>query len=281
MGLVNVSVVRGVESDTLVDGFEYVSQVTVSGASYDSVSFSTGSEETTPEALFFSSDGTKMYVTGRSGADDVYQYTLATAWDLSTASYDDVSFPVGSQETNPLGLAFSSDGTRMYVCGWSADAVHQYNLSTPWDISTASYASKFIDFLTDTTESTPFGITFSDDGTRLYMVGQQTEAFNQYTLTTPWELDAYTFDGQLDISAQDTIPMDCFMSSDTRIFMIEDNTIFQYTFGTAKDIATLAYDGVSFSFDGLDSMRGVYLAGDVGKMFVIGTSSDSVYQYSL
>ena len=51
-------------------------------------------------------------------------------------------FSVNSQETNPAGLAFSSDGTKMFHVGniftgnhakTNAD-VFEYALSTPWDV---------------------------------------------------------------------------------------------------------------------------------------------------
>ena len=65
--------------------------------------------------------------------NSVYQYTLSTPWDLSTASYDSVSFSVTSQDTTPVGIAFKSDGSKMYVVGVTNGSVYQYTLSTPSD----------------------------------------------------------------------------------------------------------------------------------------------------
>ena len=39
-----------------------------------------------PRDITFNIDGTKMYVIGSSG-DDVNEYSLSTAYDVSTASY--------------------------------------------------------------------------------------------------------------------------------------------------------------------------------------------------
>ena len=69
-----------------------------------------------------------MYIMGNTN-DSVYQYTLSTAWDVSTASYASKSFSVGSQETSPSGVKFSSDGTKMYVVGMQNDTVYKYTLS--------------------------------------------------------------------------------------------------------------------------------------------------------
>jgi len=84
------------------------------------------SQDGGPEGLFFKDDGTKMYVVGRAN-DSVYQYILSTAWDVSTASYDSVSFSVASQDTSPTGLFFKTDGTKMYVVGSTNDTVYQYS----------------------------------------------------------------------------------------------------------------------------------------------------------
>src|SRR3990167_8046022 len=51
-----------------------------------SVSFPTVVEEPFPNALAFRDTGAKMYVLGTT-SDRVFQYTLATPWDVSTATY--------------------------------------------------------------------------------------------------------------------------------------------------------------------------------------------------
>ncbi len=67
-----------------------------------------------------------MFVLGDAG-DDVNEYTLSTAFDVSTASFVD-SFSVAAQETNPVGLAFSADGTKMFISGFANDSVNEYSL---------------------------------------------------------------------------------------------------------------------------------------------------------
>ena len=44
-------------------------------------------------------DGTKMYIVGSSG-DSVESWTLSTAWDISTGSYDSVSIQSSVAKTN-------------------------------------------------------------------------------------------------------------------------------------------------------------------------------------
>ena len=56
-------------------------------------------------------------------------YDFGTAWDISTASYSQ-NFSVASQEITALGLAFKTDGTKMYIVGFDSDTVYQYSLGT-------------------------------------------------------------------------------------------------------------------------------------------------------
>ena len=101
-------------------------EIDISTASYDNKSFSVGSQDTVPMGLFFKSDGTKVYIVG-SDSDKIYQYSLSTAWDISTASYDNKSFSVGSQDISPTGLFFRPDGTKVYIVGAASDKIHQYS----------------------------------------------------------------------------------------------------------------------------------------------------------
>ena len=104
---------------TLTTGFE------LSTASY-SQRFSVSDQETRPSAVQFNSNGTTMYVLGGHTDPTIYQYTLTTAFDVSTASYSDKSLSVLDQETKARGLCFGDNGTKMFVCGWQGDDINQY-----------------------------------------------------------------------------------------------------------------------------------------------------------
>jgi hypothetical protein len=101
-------------------------------------------------------DGTKIYVSGLNG--NVYEWNL-TAGDISTASYVQ-SFNPSEVGSASHGFAISSDGTKMLISAPSNASVNEYSLSTPWDLSTAS-------FTTETLTINCAGITYSSDGYRL------------------------------------------------------------------------------------------------------------------
>ena len=122
------------------------------------------------------SNGTDFYYLDNDD-DTVYQYTLSTANDISTASYASKSFSVASQETTPTGLTFSSDGTKMFVCGQVGDDIVQYTLSTAWDVSTAAFYDVVLDVSSQAVN--PSGIDFKTDGNKLYMISNTGDAVSQ------------------------------------------------------------------------------------------------------
>ena len=264
----------------LLDG-GVASAYDIANASYDSKSFSVASQDTVPTDINFNTDGTKMYITGNTN-DTVYQYVLSAAWDVSTASYDSKSFSVASQETGPNGLFITAAGTKMFVTGFSG-AVYQYTLSTANDISTASYDS--VSLNTSSQETLPTGLTFNTEGTKLYISGTNTDSIYEYALTTGFDLSTASYNNaSLDVSSQDTNPQGLGFNSDgTKLFVIGNSSdnVFQYTLSTAFDLSTASYDSVSFSVSSQDTNPTSIRFGQAGiKMYITGITNDTVYQYS-
>ena len=159
---------------------------TIAGASYvDRIStYSLGtSQYTQPEGVAFNNDGTKMFVVA-NGSNAVLEYTLSTAFDISTASYDS-AFSVHSQDTKPSGVAFNSDGTKMFVLGGVGNDVIEYHLTTGFDVSTASYDSNFS---VASQDNEPVGLAFNSDGTKMFVVGARDGDVNEYTLSTGFDV---------------------------------------------------------------------------------------------
>jgi 6-phosphogluconolactonase (cycloisomerase 2 family) len=255
----------------------------VGGAVYDSVSKSVTSQDTSPSDLVFKPDGTKMYMFGRLNSR-VYQYTLGTAWDVSTATYDSISFLITSQDTAVYSVAFKSDGTKMFVLGTTNDRVYQYTLSTPWDVSTATYDT--VSFLVSGQDTFPISVTFKPDGTKMYVLGYITDTVFQYTLSTAWDVSTATYDTvSFSVNAQDAVPYSVVFSTDgTKMFVLgtTNDTVFQYTLSTPWDVSTATYDTVSFLVSGQDTVPvAIAFKPDGTKMYMIGTNTKTVYQYTV
>ena len=78
-------------------------------------SFNVSAQEDKPHGIAFSPDGTKMLIAGNTG-NDVSEYTLSTAWDVSTATFVSGECDLAADSsgiTKPRAIDFNSDGTKM------------------------------------------------------------------------------------------------------------------------------------------------------------------------
>jgi hypothetical protein len=195
--------------------------------------FSTSAQDSAPVDIFFKPDGLSMFIMGQN-TDTVFQYTLSSAFNISTASYASKSFSVTTQESNPSGLWFKSDGTVMYVIGTAADTVFQYNLGTAWDVSTASYAS--ISFSVASQESNPNQVNLSADGLTMWILGATGDDISQYTLGTAWNVSTATFVNNFYIGFQENNPTGMFIDStaENRVYIVgtTNDTVYQYNTAT-------------------------------------------------
>jgi len=264
-----------------IDTARVVENFDLENASFDNVNFDLSNEDTGPRNLAFKLDGTKMYTLGISG-DNVYQYTLSTAWDLNTVSYDSVSFSVGSEMGSPSGLSFKPDGTKMYISGEDTNNVFQYTLSTAWDLSTASYDGVSFDVTSE--EGDPYAVDFKTDGTKMYITGNS-DSVHQYTLSTAWDLSTASYDSvSFSIASEESAPKGLTFELDgTKMYMVGTGTdsVYQYSLSTAWDLSTASYDGVSFDLSSeADFPFGIAFKDDGTQMYIAGYYNDSVYQYS-
>ena len=202
-------------------------------------SFATGTQTTNPTSVFFKTDGTKMYVSDGS-LEDIYQYALSTAWDVTTASYESKVFSPSELNTGQ-GIFFSTDGTKFYYENYSTETTYQYTLSTAWDISTASYDSKSF---TSTEASDIYDIFITPDGYKLYKVSLPSDAIYQYSLSTAWDISTASYDSiSFSVASQATSPIGFSFNSDGTKMIVSDtgtDALYQYTTGSTAT-ATFTY----------------------------------------
>lgn len=138
-------------------------------------------QDTGPRGLQFSKEGKRLFVAGNAG-DKVFKYVLTTRFDLSTATFSNISFSVSG---NPAitGMAFSRQGWRMYITDNSTpDEVKVYCLSMPLDISTAVFLHNI-----PTGIDTSRGVAISNDGQKMFVANPKEGKINEYdiSLTDP------------------------------------------------------------------------------------------------
>jgi sugar lactone lactonase YvrE len=254
----------------------------ISTAVYAFLSKSVVLQETMPRGLAFSSDGTQMYTVG-TNADTVFQYTLSTPWAVNTADYADKSKYVGGEDNNPMGVTFKPDGTRMYITSqWMTGYVHEYSLGVAWAVNTASHVHSKDIIAQDEFPNCTF---FKPDGTKMYVVGQDTDSVYQYTLSTAWTISTATYDEKsVYVGDEDTLPLSLFFSSDGSYFYIVGtigDRVYQYILSGAWDVSTADYDLNKYVANQATAPMGLAFSPDGSKMYVQGIASRTVFQYTL
>ena len=256
----------------------------ISTATFDSVVLDVSAQETVPTAMLFNNTGTTLYVIGSNG-DDINAYTLGTAYDISTATFDSVVLSVAAQETAPFSMLFNNTGTTLYVMGLAGDDINAYPLPTPYDIS--SYTSgTSVALSVAAQEGGPAAMLFNDTGTTLYVMGVIGDDINAYTLGTPWDISTATFSSVvLDVSGQDGNPHDMVFNSDGTVLYVlgvSGRDINAYTLGTAYDISTATFDSVVLSVVAQDTSPNAMLFNDTGTtLYVIGNAGDDINAYTI
>ena len=169
----------------------------------------------------FNKDGSKMFVSGRDqgqnpNGNKVYQYSLSTNFDLSTATFNEIEFQANTANvgiTKSLyGFAFNNDGTMMFLSdgstdGTSTEKVYQLSLETAFDLSGSITVIRSVDLETleddaahqhnAAGETEPSGMAFNEDGTRMFLIGQKGNDVNQYTLSVGFNISTASYDGGL------------------------------------------------------------------------------------
>lgn len=256
-----------------------VSGFDLSVASYSNTSFDVSSEDSTPKGLAFNDDGSKMFILGLNNSN-VYEYDLSTAFDTTTASYSGTNFGVGSETGNPRGIVFGDSGTKMYITGSSNDNVYEYELTTGFDVSTASHTGTAFDVSSEM--GNPIGVDFNNDGTKMFLVGYSNNRIYEYDLSTGFDLSTASFSVSSDISSEDTAPKGIAFNDDgTKMIVLgtSSNSIHQYELSTGFDVST---DSLTTSFDvssedtGWD---GLAFNSSGTKMFALGGNNTSVFEY--
>jgi DNA-binding beta-propeller fold protein YncE len=273
--------VIGVAGDD-VNEYDLSTAWNVTTASYLQ-NFSVAAQDTQPTGVFFKPDGLKMYVTGATG-DDVNEYNLSTAWDVSTAVYSQ-NFSVAAQDLAPNGVFFKPDGLKMYVMGQTNFAVYEYDLSTAWDISTASFTYPTTDyFFVGTQETNPTGLFFKPDGLKMYVIGFTGDNVNEYNLSTAWDISTASYLQNFSVSAQEASPYGVFFKPDglkMYIVGITGDDVNEYNLSTAWDISTAVFLQLRSVAAQETQPSGLFFKPDGLKMYVMGTVGDDVNEYNL
>ena len=232
--------------------------------------------EAKTQDIEFNLDGTKLFVIGVTN-DTVYEYTLTTGFDLTTASTDTTaSFSVRSDLTSPTGMIFNHDGTYLYVIGNDNDKIIQYELSTGFDITTAN-STAINEFLVSGEMDNPHGLTFSPDGKKVFIAydditeGQATtDSIHEYTLSTPWDISTMSHEGSYDTDDIERAGDVDFNNTGTKMYVTDfnDDLVYEYDLTCGFSIVS-CIDPT----ENKDKVALVEAQAEIAKNFILQTSS--------
>ncbi len=157
----------------------------IASASYASKTKDLSSEGDIKEGMWISEDGSRVFLVGRT-LDTVRSYTMSTPYDISTMSYDSKSLDVSAKDNGPRAIFVSDDGTELYVSGEGGGDIHQYTMSSAYDLATASFTAT-----KDTSGESLNGchaMQFNRDGSVLIVADNNNYRWQEYNLSTNWDI---------------------------------------------------------------------------------------------
>jgi len=271
-----VAIVGGGDGPLVVGDYDIENAVLDSGAT-----LIVGSQIAVPEGGCISPDGFHFYVVGGSGG---YQYTMTTAWDLSTATYASKSFAFSAQDSGARDIYMNDDGTKIYMAGNTTDFIFEYDLGTAYDISTCVYNSISLDIGSEA--GSVSGLTFSVDGTMLYTATDSADVIFQYALSTGWDLSTASYTSKSYTTTEVASLRGIAFSSDgLRLFALDETNgekdVNEYALSTAWDVSTASFSSIEFlTVD--TNPNAIRFSADGSKMYIVdysGASNAAVYQY--
>ena len=191
-------------------------------------------------------DGTKMFLL--DGWDKtIYQYTLSTPYDCSTATYDSVSLDVSATHTTVNSLQMSDNGLKMYITGGASPAVtvlSEWTMTTANDLSTATLTNTLTPGQTGI-----FAIIINSDGTKGAYAATGTGLVYGFTLSTPYDLSTLATNSTYDFTSETASALDLAFDrvGDKMYLLGNTNVLYDYDMNNF-DISTVAPTGNDYTF---------------------------------
>lgn len=244
----------GIETNALLRSSDLVAEITIA------------------RSCHISSDGLKLYV-GDNTTQSVYEYDLASPWDLTTPpAYTGNSVNRGVNFTDAF---LKDDGTRLYIMTFAGDFA-EYVLSVPFDLSTAGTPT-----IHNTVAASVNSIEVTNGGLDVYFT-QDTGVILQWEMTTAWDLSTLVDTGK-------SFATGLLMTSGGATIVRPDGqrvlaaassaqVIAEYTFDTPRDISTLR---LVASVGGFGSAQELCANPHGDKLFTMTASDVVIREYAL
>lgn len=215
-------------------------------------------------------------------ADRFNVNTSPTPLPTQIAGYTGKTLSILTPDTNTRSMHMTDDGTKLFISATGGDAIYRWNLSTPYEITTATYLNSFA-FGTQVVD--PSGFSISPDGTKLWVLSLATDIVYSYSMSTPFDLTTMTYDTvSLTVTTQEATPVGMRVKPDgTRLWVIgtTNDIVREYTVSTPWDLSTAVFSTSSIATTAQDTAPQDFCwSGDGLKLYILGGTVDDVFEYT-
>ena len=186
------------------------------------------------------------------------------------------------------GITFKPDGTKMFIVGKTQERIFEFDLSTAFDISTATISSNECNHGSEDDDATD--IKFNSDGTTLFLAGAGDEEINVYNLSTAYDVSTCVHQNTYFNGDGLEFVAIAFNTNGTKLFIYDktgDDSIKQYSLGSPFDLsnAVLQKEYTGTSSKTLVTInknpQGFAFSSDGSKMYVTGKGNKKIKEFTL
>ena len=203
------------------------------------------------------------------------------AYNIASAQLSS-SHSVASEHSVPSGISFNTDGTKMFIVGQGTSVMHQYSLTSPFDIASAT-VEKTLNIGAYSTSLTK--VVFSDDGTKMFLNSYGDKEIEEFELATPFDIGSVTHIRTVGTAGFDPTVTDAIFNEDgTKLFLLEfqSSVITQFSLPVPYSLEVMNIEVPSLSIGAEESSpHGMSFNHDGSMLFVIGHGSEEVNAYQL
>jgi len=186
----------------------------------------------------------------------------------------------------PVGIWFKPDGTRMFIVQLLDEAIEEFELSDPWNVTSATYTDTY-----DASSEFVFGawsLYIKPDGTSWYAHDVGANVVREFSMSA-WDISTSSPVPANDYSPSDTSYAISFKPDGTKMYLtaslcgpcLGNYGISEYDLSSSWDASTASLNQ-TYTFPLAASSYGVFWDSDGSKLFVSADEAPSdIFEYSL
>lgn len=256
-----------------------------------------------PRGIFVGNTGsTLFFISTSSTTSRLYQVNLTEKWNTNTAVSTNTFINLNIDDIGEGGgvlssLFFGNSGSSAYFAGFNNDSIYQLNLKSPWNATLgANIANSKISYFQYSgvlekwswqSIAKPLAVKFNPAGNVLWHMARDdlnVRKIGQFSLSTPWNLSTLQNYNRQTLMNVDPL---CFRFGNVGYNAYvtfdggADANVHQYALLAPYDVGTMRYMKHFRTSTGEATAGGHALSQDGSNLYVVGTTKDTINQYTL